>query len=238
MTIFSWRLVRRVSAGYVVLSMAAACAMPGPQHALIPQVHGLAPIAPGVFSDAPKDAARQLDALAQGRARAEAFHTGVMPDRMILCTAQPCARQLGIKPNGLAYGHRLVLIGPEGITPAVMGHELSHVALARQLGPTGQVLGRIPRWFDEGLAVWLSPDPRYTRPEAAQDAEWITQARSLHDWNRLITEDTWPEVYGAAGRVVEDIANQIRTDGLHQLIEASVNGADFDATLARLRAAP
>ncbi|WGW05485.1 hypothetical protein [Tropicibacter oceani] len=233
---FPWRPLRRGLAALVVLSLAAACALPGPQHALAPGLNGLQRIAPGVYSDAPGSAEAQRMALAEARARIEPFHGDVMPGRMILCTAQPCADRMRIGVLGLAYGDRLVIIGPAGITPAVIGHELAHVGLHRRVGLSGRLQSRMPRWFDEGLAVWLSPDPRYLRPDLARDAEWITQARSLRDWKSVVTKDSWPAVYGAAGRMVEAIAGEIGAEGLHRLIEATAKGADFDATLARLRA--
>ena len=99
---FPWRPLRRGLTALMILSLTAACALPGPQHALAPGLNGLQRIAPGVYSDDPDSAKAQLAALDMARARVAPFFDDAMPDRLILCTAQPCADRMRIDVLGLA----------------------------------------------------------------------------------------------------------------------------------------
>ena len=48
----------------------------------------------------------------------------------------------------------------------LLAHEFSHVELHAQIGVFRLLMGAIPAWFDEGLAVIVADDPRYLRPGA------------------------------------------------------------------------
>ncbi|WP_168797870.1 hypothetical protein [Pacificoceanicola onchidii] len=230
----SWKIARRILLAGIAALTLAACALPGPQQAFAPGLNGLTEIATGVFSGDPAQAEEQLSAYEAGRKRAEAFHKGVavVPDRTILCSTPACAERFGLKVAGLAYGHRLVLIGPEGLTPATLGHEFSRVAIARRIGARGMLRQSLPRWFDEGLAVWISPDPRYKAPKTVAEAEWITEAQSLRDWKNTVTRENWPHAYGSAGLLVATLAQEMGSDGLNTLIDAVANGAEFNEVFA------
>ena len=58
----------------------------------------------------------------------------------------------------------IVRIAPRGLSPTVLTHELAHTETHARLGFIGQLSRRMPTWFDEGLSVVISNDPRYLGP--------------------------------------------------------------------------
>lgn len=112
--------------------------------------------------------------------------------RLILLTAAP--RYVGEK-------HDLVQI---------FRHELAHIAIADRVG-----VGRVPRWFDEGFAVYASGEGEMMRMQTLWTA---TLARRLIPWTELTTR--FPEdaqtasiAYAQAADVVRFL---LRGDGEHR----------------------
>jgi hypothetical protein len=84
--------------------------------------------------------------------------------------------------------NRAVMLSPRGIDAVIAAHELAHVELHERLGSHA---GHVPQWFDEGLAVLVSDDPRYLRPETAVDRCLVASDEAL--------PATLPEWLRAAG---------------------------------------
>ena len=222
------------------LDLSAACAaLPGPHRALWPGFFGLREIAPGLWIDdlgrgqAARELARQAD-----DTTAAFFGPLETRPRIIFCTAPHCAGTLGLRPSGLTYGHALILIGPGGQNEMIVPHERIHAELHRALRVSDLWDQRIPAWFNEGLASFLSGDPRPDRPLHARDADWICTARSFRDWGRPHPEKDWRATFGAAARLVAEIEEIHGRDGLRDLVAAVEAGAPFDAEYRRLMPAP
>ncbi len=137
-------------------------------------------------------------------------------------------------PRSLTYGHGLILIGPQGQTEMIVTHERIHAELHRSLRLSDLWDQRIPAWFDEGLASFLSGDPRLDRPAGPRDADWICTARSFRDRGRLHPTGDWRATCGAAARLVAEIDEIHGREGLRDLVTAVVAGAPFDAEYRRL----
>ncbi|MDA7425821.1 hypothetical protein [Thalassococcus lentus] len=215
------------------LAALAAAVLPGPQHALWPRWAGLHNVAPGIWTD---DQTRQADLhriVETAAQRAEAFHGAFRHPRIIFCHHQACADRFGLYPAGLAYGRHLVLLGPEGVNADVLGHEFSHIALHQNYAISDLWNPRFPHWFDEGLAVHLSPDSRYRTPGTLADAQWVLKAKTLYDWKSLVTQENWREAYGSAGFLASHIETTYGQDALQALVSDVRAGADFDQAMAR-----
>jgi len=113
-------------------------------------------------------------------------------------------------------------------------HERTHAELHRSLRLSDLWDQRIPAWFDEGLASYLSDDTRLDSPENPRDADWICSARTFRDWGRLHPARDWRQTYGAAARKVAEIDQIYGRDGLRDLVAAGEAGGSFDAEYARL----
>lgn len=214
---------------------AAYAALPGPHRALTPGVFGLAEAGPGLWVDDPAFAA-QVRAFAARADETVADFFGPLEShpRFIFCTAPRCADIFGLKRRGLTCGAQLIFVGPKGQNEMIVTHERTHGELHRSLRLSDLWDQRIPAWFDEGLASYLSDDTRLDSPENPRDANWICAARTFRDWGRLHPAQDWRQTYGAAARLVAEIDQIAGRDGLRDLVTAVEAGASFDGEYARL----
>jgi hypothetical protein len=63
-----------------------------------------------------------------------------------------------------AGGYAVIRFSPRGLSRVIITHELTHVEVHERIGFLNHMRGAFPAWFDEGLAVLLSDDPRYLKP--------------------------------------------------------------------------
>lgn len=124
--------------------------------------------------------------------------------------------------------HFIVLSGPALRTTRLdlqetIAHEISHLALATRLGPTGWA----PRWFDEGLAMELSGYER------AADA-WRGWGRGPVDLAELT--DAFPHHATLAQQAYLESAAAVRRlvgrGSLRPLLDRLARGEEFDAAFA------
>ena len=229
------RLVRAALA-FLVSFAAGAAVLPGPLQALAPRWNGLEEIAPGVFLDDPSRAAEIRAQLADAEAAVRETLDAPLPRaRMILCATETCAARFMGKhrPSGRTYGAHLVLVGPNGLNPVVLTHELAHVALHARMSLGDVVSPRFPTWFDEGLASWVARDHRLTPPDAKARAR-VLQAEHFTDWGEVMDDLGWRRGYGAALALVEEMVAAGGAAGLRGLIERVADGADFETERRRL----
>lgn len=90
------------------------------------------------------------------------------PDRStrpvwLFCLSEQCLDRFGRGPLALTYFGRFVFVYPDGATATILTHETAHTELQNRAGITRSIEGVVPAWFDEGLAVYISRDPRYLR---------------------------------------------------------------------------
>ena len=84
---------------------------------------------------------------------------------ILICATDPCYRRLrGGGSRGMAIYDRVLMLSPEGINETIAAHELSHIEFHRRVGAWKIFRDVVPTWFDEGLAVVVSDDPRYLAP--------------------------------------------------------------------------
>ena len=118
------------------------------------------------------------------KSRVAVIYGGFTARPVIIASDEPdSVRQYGVDLGGTALSHitlagSYIVLGPKGMNPDVISHELSHAELACRIGVFNRL--KIPAWFDEGLAMQLDYRPQY------QESEW-----------RRITKD---------GRLVPDMA--------------------------------
>lgn len=120
--------------------------------------------------------------------------------RTLICFTPTCHKLMGnMGPRGMAYGGILLYLGPHGLETEIIAHEIGHIAIHRRVGIFN--LLHFPSWVDEGLAVWLSGDPRYDLNPDTCDVGEAPLPVSYRAWNRAITPDDY-SVYGRAGCAV------------------------------------
>ena len=68
---------------------------------------------------------------------------------------------------GETYLSLFIRMSPRGIDQTFLAHELSHTELHARVGARKYLMSALPAWLDEGIAVIVSDDERYLRPDAA-----------------------------------------------------------------------
>ena len=106
----------------------------------------------------------------------------------------------------------------------MLAHELAHIEFAVRIGHWNR--GKIPVWFDEGLAVQF--DGRYS------ETEWQTRTDNGRiapalDEIGIITHNDWLK-YATAKHKVKRWLDIVGQTGLAALVQSIHNGADFQQT--------
>lgn len=136
---------------------------------LCPGCFGMQALQPGVYVEASlptADRTQFLKSLAGAEVREVQFYGAEehVP-RVLVCVTPGCYARLGAPGARVSsIGGFTLLVGPEGTQQVLMAHELSHVEMHGRVGLVKMLVGEIPAWFDEGVAVLVSDDPAYLAP--------------------------------------------------------------------------
>lgn len=231
-------LVGGTFAVLLALVVGVSAAFPAVAATTCPGCYGLERLRPGLYVEpgvGAEQRARVTGAVDEGTRRVAAFFGGLRsaPD-FLACVTHDCYTRIGGGgERGIAVLNRAVMLSPRGIDPVIATHELTHVELHARLGR-----GSVPQWFDEGLAVLVSDDPRYLLPVGARDRCRVTPTgplpETLDDWLRAASADV--QVYAQAACAV---SRWTAWNDLHVLIADLAAGGTFPADQeAGLRAKP
>ena len=217
------------------LGLAALLAfLPALRGAACPRCFGLDPAGAGLWVEASMPAHARVALAAEvraARARIAAFYGPPRAHlRLIACESAACDRRLGGR-GAAAVTYSLgsvsvVRLAPRGLSATVLTHELAHAETHAQLGLRGQLGGRLPTWFDEGLSVVISDDPRYLGPgQGAARCRRAPRAdlpETPFDWAPLAARD--PGLYAEAGcAVLRWLAAEGGAAGLRDLFSGAID---------------
>src|SRR5450631_1911657 len=106
--------------------------------------------------------------------------------KVFACSTETCFKSCGgTTEKGKAYGSSLLLLSPRGLNVVIASHELTHIELHKRVG-TLRSWRSIPSWFDEGLAVLISEDTRYSEEKWLQATGNGSKAPNLEEIGRLL----------------------------------------------------
>lgn len=105
-------------------------------------------------------------------------------------STEKCFENLG----GGARAHQIfnnIALSPRALTVEMISHEWSHVELVKRVD---RIFGsrEIPSWFDEGIAVIVSNDPRHNEEAWNKVTERklpypeLNELNKLEDWNKAV----------------------------------------------------
>lgn len=119
--------------------------------------------------------------LQDGTTRVAAYYGGLRASPIVLaCATESCWKRLGGSgAQGISYASLGLRLAPSGISPVIIAHEYSHIELHKRIGLVHFMVGTIPAWFDEGLAVIVSDDPRYLKARTETDQCWAEPSGDL-----------------------------------------------------------
>lgn len=177
------------------------------------------------------------EVLAEGRNRVRAFYGSINAGAYILvCRTERCYQRLGGRgARGSSFLDLTLRLSSRGIDPVIASHELSHIELHHRLGRLHFLIGAVPAWFDEGIAVIVSDDPRYLAPAGNPDRCLVRSDEPLPtgmlEWNRRAGEDN--QLYAkAACRVSEWISARDGGAAVKRLLGRISRGTPFEAAYA------
>ncbi|HFE47952.1 MAG TPA: hypothetical protein ENJ21_01400 [Chromatiaceae bacterium] len=206
-----------------------------------PSVGGLA----GVYTDADMSDARAHDlalAIQKARRRVIAVWGSVATAPVLFaCSTEACFHRLGGTTNTAhSLGDRRIVLSPRGLDAGMIAHEWSHAEMYRRIGGLLAML-RVPRWFDEGVAVLTSRDARHGegvwRKIRARGIEpRVGELRSRAQWSDAVhryrdprrNPDNLAVVYAAAGHRVAEWYARVGRAGLLHVIARVRAGEAFE----------
>jgi len=155
------------------------------------------------------------------------------------CSTKECAKSLGIGARAYQFNNHLVL-SPKAISKELIAHEWSHAELYKRVGG---FFGwrKIPSWFDEGLAVFVSHEPRHDKrawkkikdnnmshPSLSELLTTKQWNQATHKYNKNIDMNDIVVTYATAGHEVEKWYKRVELNGLNELIKKVKNGTSFE----------
>jgi len=129
--------------------------------------------------------------------------------------------------------HRIVMKSPDLFNiqksfSDLLAHEYSHLALANRTG-----IRRPPRWFDEGLAMWMSTEWGWGDNLAISKAAVFGQLFDLHDLERLnrFNASQANVAYAQSYLTVRYLYDAYGDRAIGIFLDSIAAGADIDAAL-------
>lgn len=189
-----------------------------------PTCYGFNDLGDGVYVEGEMTADRRAAAkvtVEAARARVRAFYGELRSSpRVLICATDACYQPLGGGSRGITLLDQALILSPRGTDTVIAAHELAHAELHRRIGLVATLSRSVPQWFDEGLAVVVSDDPRYLVPGRdrcraepggdlpASRGSWIETAESAGLYARAACKvSRWLDAHGGAAgilRLVED----------------------------------
>lgn len=206
-----WGLI----AATVVPLAAALCivlVLPAAAAWVCPSCYGLKPAGEHLYVEeaaSPVEIARIRADIDDARQRLVDFYPTQVasPPDILVCMTRACDRRLGGQgAKARAFSSRFITVSPDGRNPTILAHELAHIEFHERVGMTAMLWQRYPAWFDEGLAVIVSKDPRYLELRGGAVVGCLAPADaplpvSAREWSRQAGVHAAPLYASAACRV-------------------------------------
>ena len=151
--------------------------------------------------------------------------------RILVCADNDCFRRLGGGGRrGMSLYDRAAVLSPRGSNVTIAAHELSMNELHHRIGLWAFATGRMPIWFDEGIAMYSSNDLRYLSPVGLADRCLVAAPDRLpagmFEWNRTALTDH--QLYAkAACRTSQWMAAHGGAPAAVALVEKIATGVSF-----------
>ncbi|MCV2356789.1 hypothetical protein LNV09_21830 [Paucibacter sp. B2R-40] len=220
---------------------------------MAPEAFGWVPAGANLYVERGSDAATQRSlalAMSQAEAVIEASFGSVASRPVVhACLSEQCLADFGGQGDiAKVYGDR-ILLSARGANWQFIAHEWSHAEMFKRL--SWRAWWRLPKWFDEGLAVALSQAPEHSEAHwqylvsagiARPSTTELLTLQTRHQWleaHRLYSDNQNAErrargeaevhaLYAAAGHQVRPWLAEAGRAGLLRLIERLNAGETFE----------
>lgn len=224
---------------------------------LAPGWYGMAPIGaklhvePTMSAEQRQDLQRQI---ALGRAQVERYYGGITSEPYVVaCMTAACSADFGsFGERATAFGDAAIRLSHNGLSAPLVAHEWSHAELYRRVGGWWPAR-RLPRWFDEGVAVVVADEARHSEanwheiqrrglatPALAELVSFSDWAAALHRYGetRVDDPDNLRRVYSTAGHELRGWLACAGSGGVQALLTAVREGEAFDVAYRRIGGGP
>ena len=185
-----------------------------------------------------------------GRAHVAAFYGSITTaPYFVACVTTQCAVRFGSYGEpATAFGDVAIRLSLNGRLTQLVAHEWSHAELYRRAGGWRHI-GKIPRWFDEGVAVVVAdealhspanwqeiarrrlPTPPLT--ELVSRSDWAAAVRTYGE-TRGVDPSNLRVVYSAAGHEIRTFLVCAGSAGVGAVLDAVQAGEPFGTAYARV----
>jgi hypothetical protein len=196
-----------VMAAFVATAAVTALAIFEPAIAAIgcPTCYGFSTVEKHTFIDrsaSPEQRERARTVVGKAREKVSAFYgRQESSPSLFICTTAECYARIG---GGASHGQAILDVGlflsSQGFTSVIAAHELSHVELHKRLGRLKTLERDIPQWFDEGVAVVVSGDPRYPLARNEQQCAEAMQGEMPVSRASWVQDPAHDRLYAEAAR--------------------------------------
>ena len=205
-------------------------------------------VEPAMTAEQRQEVQRQIDS---GRAQVERFYGSITTaPYFVACVTSECDVRFGSYGQpAAAYGDLAIRLWAKGLSAPVVAHEWSHAELYHRAGGWWYAR-KIPRWFDEGVAVVVANEPRHSEENWREiqrqglPTPKFDELISFSDWGVAVkkygeTAGDVPSnlhvVYTTAGHEVRGFLSCAGPTGVAAVLDAVNAGASFDEAYARVR---
>jgi hypothetical protein len=219
-----------------------------------PQSFGMDPVGPRLYAEPAMTPAQRQEVQRQvdmGRAQVERFYGNITTTPyFVACISRECDVRFGsYGQRAASYGDMAIRLSATGASAPIIAHEWSHAELYHRAGGWWYAR-RIPRWFDEGVAVVVADEARHS------DENWreierrglpvptLDELISFGDWGVAVNKygETAGDipgnlhvVYTTVGREMRGFLSCTGTAGIASVLAAVRAGATFDVAYASAR---
>jgi hypothetical protein len=154
---------------------------------------------------------------------------------ILVCSNDACFRRLGGGGRrGMSLYDRAAVLSPRGSNVTIAAHELSMNELHHRIGIWAFATGRVPIWFDEGIAMYSSNDLRYLSPAIPENqtdrclvAAPAYLPAGMLEWNRTALTDR--QLYAKAACLTSQwMASHGGAPAVLSLVEKIAEGVSFE----------
>lgn len=204
-------------------------------------------VEPSMTAEQRQELQRQIDI---GQASIVAFYGDSMAKPYIVaCLTDGCDVRFGsYGQRAAAYGDLAIRLSAKGLSAPLIAHEWSHAELYLRVGGWWHAR-KIPRWFDEGVAVVVASEPRHSEENWREiqrqglPTPKFDELNSFNDWGVAVnkygeTAGDVPSnlhvVYTTAGHEVRGFLSCAGPTGVAAVLGAVNAGSAFDEAYARV----
>ena len=218
-----------------------------------PKASGLDEVHPHLFVEPAMSTAQRQEVqrqIAIGRAEVAAFYGDVVTTPyFVACVTAECDERFGsYGQRAASYGDMAIRLSARGLSAPLVAHEWSHAELFHRAGGWWRA-GKIPRWFDEGVAVVVANEPRHSEDNWREierrglPVPSLAELLSFSDWGAAVQKygetagdvpDNLHVVYTTVGHRIREFLACAERESVARVLGAVRSGSTFDEAYAKV----